>query len=83
MDLDTILNKLTEQDAAREAVASADAHTNNVGLPTYSELLGALVDIAEAIRQGPPAVIGYDHNGESFNHGWDLNALRLWHILNA
>lgn len=25
-----------------EAIANADAHTNKVGLPTYSELLGAL-----------------------------------------
>lgn len=28
--------------ARREAIAEADAHTNNAGLPTYSELVDAL-----------------------------------------
>ncbi len=34
---------LTAQNTNRiEAIANADAHTNNVGLPTYSELVEAL-----------------------------------------
>jgi hypothetical protein len=32
--------------ATDEAVAAADAHLNNVGLPTYTELLGAVCDAA-------------------------------------
>lgn len=29
-------------DAQREAIATADAHTSNAGLPTYSELVAVL-----------------------------------------
>ncbi len=29
-------------DSQKEAIATADAHTSNVGLPTYSELVEAL-----------------------------------------
>lgn len=36
-------------DAKAEAIANADAHTNNVGLPTYSELVEAL----RKLRGGP------------------------------
>ena len=39
-DLDALLAKAGDPKA--EAIANADAHTNNAGLPTYSELVAAL-----------------------------------------
>lgn len=33
--------------ATEEAIATADAHLNNVGLPTYTELLATMCDAAE------------------------------------
>jgi hypothetical protein len=35
------------QSPQSEAIANADAHLNNAGLPTYSELLAALQTIAD------------------------------------
>lgn len=35
-------NKEQAMNAMTEAIANADAHTNNAGLPTYSELVAAL-----------------------------------------
>lgn len=40
-DLDALFEGL-RMDAKGEAIANADAHTNNAGLPTYSELISAL-----------------------------------------
>lgn len=42
------MNYRTEREQNHEkslAIEIADAHTNNVGLPTYSELLKALRDV--------------------------------------
>lgn len=45
-DLDALLTKASDPKA--EAIANADAHTNNAGLPTYSELVAALRMYQEA-----------------------------------
>ena len=42
-----------------EAIANADAHLSNVGLPTYSELLNALRAISRADFEVPRTVQGY------------------------
>lgn len=37
--------------------------------------------LQEAIRLGPPELIGYgDDDTKAFNRGWNANAERLWHI---
>lgn len=40
-------------EAQVEAIANADAHTSNAGLPTYTELLRELKRIAEACELNP------------------------------
>lgn len=40
-DLETLFDGFRKE-AKAEAIANADAHTNNAGLPTYSELVAAL-----------------------------------------
>lgn len=46
-DLDALLKEASDPKA--EAIANADAHTNNVGLPTYSELVKALRDTQQQL----------------------------------
>ncbi len=42
----------TKTQAIREAIAQADAELNNVGIPTYSELLGAALVVIECWNKG-------------------------------
>ncbi|MFT3959970.1 hypothetical protein [Propionivibrio sp.] len=47
------------------------------------ELLEAAEQLIEALRAGPPRVIGYDRDGanqKAFNHGWNSNADRLYEL---
>jgi predicted porin len=62
----------------REAIANADAHTNNAGLPTYSELLDLL---KQAQRLGLTFDIGTAYIRRSYIDEQDalntkINALR-------
>lgn len=48
-----------------------------------NEQLAALID---AIRKGPPPVIGFDHNGPSqkaFDMGWNAAKDQIWAQLQA
>ncbi|MND27435.1 hypothetical protein D3C80_179010 [compost metagenome] len=48
-----------------------------------NEQLAALI---EAIRKGPPPVVGFDHNGPSqdaFNMGWNAAKDQVWAQLQA
>lgn len=47
-----IINIEGRSDVVKEAVADADAHTTNVGLPAYSQVLLALEQIARLGREG-------------------------------
>lgn len=73
--------------AQADAIADADAHLNNAGLPTYTELMAAAQVLIDSVRQGPDQVIGYDRNGanqKAFEHGWNAKADKVWnasHVL--
>jgi hypothetical protein len=45
----------TKQEDRAEAIANADAHANDAGLPTYTELLAALQEAQKWAAQGCPA----------------------------
>jgi hypothetical protein len=57
-----------------EAVAIANAHLNNVALPTIR-------DLEAAVSVGPSKVIGYDSDGqrqEDFAFGWNSAKEQIW-----
>jgi hypothetical protein len=44
---------MTTNQTKTEAIANADAHTSNAGLPSYSHLLTLLVYLREQAKLGP------------------------------
>lgn len=66
--------KATSSSAKAEAAANADAHLNNAGLTTYSELRAIL---AEIVGQEKPNRYGYDAASVALDDGWRGRAREL------